>query len=690
MKALFRIALLAAVGLGACGGCKPPPAPVVIKPKPLVIQPRPVPAEPVSTEPETPLPPEPIWAGRPMQGDEAVEPKATDGAAKEAPPRYTWKEVEDLLADLREKGKTDYVARQTLHEWYGRLESPGFTESKDYDQHLERLATWQEEFPESTTPLVVMAGAYIEYAWAARGTGFAGTVTEEGWRLFKERIPKAHALLDKAVERGVKDGHAYAHLITVAKAEGMPKEETRALLAASHKLDPTYLHTYVFMSDYLLPKWQGEPGESAAFAKEVVEMVPGDDGLEAFARIIWTCHCSDRTILFWGGIDPKIINGAAKVLFERYPHGSGSANYAALMAMAGGDHEFGLTVLEAMEKNNVHPDLSVWGPKGFEHFQAWCRAPTRPTGETYRLWGSLDRVRTIAFSEDPRYVWIATQDPYTPVLLVDTHTGEPRVSLRLPGFGVSKLAYDPTQKLLAASAIAIGFNGAVVWKVTEPNQPMPIPLPGVCNDVSISPVAPLLAAQDGASVRLIDLENRELKHTLELPDEYVNRLIFSPDGKLLAAWARKEVSVWDVETGEKRHSFLTSDAEPRPAMATNRPFLFDGENRLVAHYLANGKGGLGRVTKADAEPEVLLPGVGSGFDTLSPDGKYFASMNHEPGGKGKINVWDVESKSIVQVLDGHAVSLTKMQFSPDSKLLATGSKTGELKIWTINPTENPE
>jgi WD40 repeat protein len=690
MKAFFRIALLATVGLTACGGCQPKRAPVEIKPKPLVAQPRPASAEPAAAEPETPLPPEPIWAGQQAQGDKAVEPKAADATAKEAAPRYTWKEVEDLLADLREKSKTDYSARQTLYEWYSRLESPAFTESKDYEQHLERLATWQEELPESTTPLVVMGGAYIHYAWEARGGAVAPLVTEDGWRLFKERIPKAHALLDKAVERGVKDGHAYASLIIVAKAEGMPVEETRELLAEGHKLDPTYLPMYSLMSDYLLPKWHGKPGDVAAFAKEVVEMLPGDDGLEAFAWIILNSHSSDRTILYWRGIDAKTLSGAAKVLFERYPNGSGSANYAALMAMAGGDHELGLTVLEEMEKQKFSSDLLVWGPEGFSHFKTWCRASTHPSGETYRLWGSLDEVRTFAFSEDPRYVWIAPQDASTSVLLVDTHTGEGRVPLRVPGVGIGKLAFDPAQKLLAASAVGLGFQCAIVWRMTDLERPQVIPLEQPCYSITISPVAPLLAAHDGTTVRVIDIEKRELKHLLEMPDKYVNALLFSPDGKLLASWARNEVSVWDVETGDKRYSIGTPDADRRPDIAMDEPFLFDSENRLVARYNSKAERGLGRFTEGMAKPEVLLPNVRSGFDTLSPDGKYFASVAYGKGQEWKINVWDVESKSVVQVVDGHAVAISKMDFSPDSKLLATGSKNGELKIWKINPAEKLE
>ena len=39
-----------------------------------------------------------------------------------------------------------------------------------------------------------------EYAWRARGSGFANTVTKERWRLFSERLAKAKELLDKSAD----------------------------------------------------------------------------------------------------------------------------------------------------------------------------------------------------------------------------------------------------------------------------------------------------------------------------------------------------------------------------------------------------------------------------------------------------------------------------------------------------------
>src|SRR5256885_14723409 len=54
--------------------------------------------------------------------------------------------------------------------------------------------------PRSITAHVAHADFLTDYAWHARGSGFANTVTKEGWRLFSERLAKAQQLLDESVD----------------------------------------------------------------------------------------------------------------------------------------------------------------------------------------------------------------------------------------------------------------------------------------------------------------------------------------------------------------------------------------------------------------------------------------------------------------------------------------------------------
>ena len=41
---------------------------------------------------------------------------------------------------------------------------------------------------DESVQLLIEGTFYIDYAWEARGIGFSNDVSEEGWKLFKERL----------------------------------------------------------------------------------------------------------------------------------------------------------------------------------------------------------------------------------------------------------------------------------------------------------------------------------------------------------------------------------------------------------------------------------------------------------------------------------------------------------------------
>src|SRR5207302_6524764 len=52
--------------------------------------------------------------------------------------------------------------------------------------------------PTDAGPWVYRGEFYIKFAWDARGGGYAGTVTPEGWKLFRERLDEATKCFEKA------------------------------------------------------------------------------------------------------------------------------------------------------------------------------------------------------------------------------------------------------------------------------------------------------------------------------------------------------------------------------------------------------------------------------------------------------------------------------------------------------------
>jgi tetratricopeptide (TPR) repeat protein len=111
----------------------------------------------------------------------------------------------------------------------------------------------------------------IPWAWEARGSGWANTVTPEGARQFELRLLEAWRELEKAVRINPSDWIAHAYLLDAAKGLGLPREFVEEHFQAAVKLRPRYPKAYQAKMEYLRPRWNGSPEEMLDFGRECLD-----------------------------------------------------------------------------------------------------------------------------------------------------------------------------------------------------------------------------------------------------------------------------------------------------------------------------------------------------------------------------------------------------------------------------------
>jgi Domain of unknown function (DUF4034) len=183
---------------------------------------------------------------------------------------------------------------------------PMHATQEDRTYLLQRLQEWVKTRPESITARIALALAYLDYANDARGSGYANTVSESGWKLFAERTAEAKRILDEASKLASKCPEWYVAMQMVSINQGWSVTEARALFEEAYRFEPEY---YIYSRDlasYLLPKWFGEAGDTEKFVQEVADRTGGDKGdilyFQVAAANYVICGCKNNPQLSWDRI----------------------------------------------------------------------------------------------------------------------------------------------------------------------------------------------------------------------------------------------------------------------------------------------------------------------------------------------------------------------------------------------------
>src|SRR4051812_32718033 len=102
----------------------------------------------------------------------------------------------DALARKHRGSKECYAdGLWKLKEVYEGLVPAENNSETQWQARLAAIREWIKTKPESITARVALANTLVSYAWKARGGGYSDTVTQNGWKLFEQRLIEAMQVL---------------------------------------------------------------------------------------------------------------------------------------------------------------------------------------------------------------------------------------------------------------------------------------------------------------------------------------------------------------------------------------------------------------------------------------------------------------------------------------------------------------
>lgn len=324
----------------------------------------------------------------------------------EGPPQLS----EQTFALLKEERYADldavyaHMAKtpDRLPDFYARL-GAGESGKKEYERALGGLERWLKASPQSVPARLALAQLYVNYAWYARGSGWADSVTEEGRKAMQERLDKAKTLLQEAADLGARDPHLASVRLSVLLGSGGDGATARKVAAEGLALaptDPAGLRASMVM--FLLPRWHGEPGEAGRYLREESRRT-GDTtllGRELAGQVAFLGAGLEEELGFtW----PELRKSLRQALAS-----DSSAVPSALLFMAAThrDRETAREALRALKK----PDLSILGSAQLvESCRRWAAGgPLNPLTPTQ-----------IVKVDSGQYRW--SKDGWTPTLVSTSH-----------------------------------------------------------------------------------------------------------------------------------------------------------------------------------------------------------------------------------------------------------------------------
>lgn len=220
----------------------------------------------------------------------------------------------------------------------------------------ERVQRWAKAMPDSMFVPFVQARVLYASAYGARGAGYAGTVSKEGWELFAMRLRDAEKVLNDA-PAALKETVLWHNLMLAIQLD-LDKERAAEVFNQAVSKWPSYYDFYEVALSRMVPKWGGSYQQVDAFIRHWSTKQAAIEGESLYARLYSVMAMRNdvdpsETLLDW-----NTMRASFDDLVKRYPNDAFYRNQFASFACFARDKQTYARAMSMMQRHEV--DSESW------------------------------------------------------------------------------------------------------------------------------------------------------------------------------------------------------------------------------------------------------------------------------------------------------------------------------------------